>query len=64
MEQPSRLTQQQACEYIGCNREYLKRLRRERKVRFFRLGHRTISYDRSSLDRFLKDRVHETLSGF
>lgn len=56
MNTPARLTEEQAREYIGCSRETLKRLRQTRKIRFYRLGHRSISYDRESLDRFLAER--------
>lgn len=50
---PPRLNQRQAEQYIGASPDLLKRLRRKKAVRFYRLGHRSISYDRESLDAFL-----------
>ena len=53
LEVPPRLSQLQAERYLGCTPELLKRLRQARKVKCYRLGHRSISYDRASLDAYL-----------
>ena len=50
---PRRLTSEQAQGYLGCGADLLRRLRLSRKIRAHRLGHRTYSYDRDSLDDYL-----------
>lgn len=52
-----RLNSQEARQFLGCTERKLKELRRNRAVRFFRLGHRTVAYDRVSLERYLKSRA-------
>jgi len=54
MNLPTRLTAEQAEQYIGTTAEGLKRLRQRRAIRFYRHGHRSVSYDRESIDQYLK----------
>ena len=42
-----------AAEYLGVTPRELKEIRRARKVAFYRLGHRTVSYAVVDLDAFL-----------
>lgn len=57
MNVPQRLTEQQAQNYLPASRDKLKALRRKRLVKFYRIGHRTIVYDRASLDAYLRRSV-------
>lgn len=62
MEAPARLTPRQAMAYIGGSESILRTLRESRKVKYYRIGHRTVSYDRASLDAYLKARVVEGIT--
>lgn len=42
-----------AAEHIGVTPRELKEMRRARKIAFYRLGHRTVSYAVADLDAFL-----------
>ncbi len=55
METPSRLTEEQARKYIPASKDKLKRLRQERRIKFYRIGHRSLVYDRASIDDYLED---------
>lgn len=46
---PPRLSPAQAAEFAGLTSRQLKGLRERRMVRFYRLGRRTLVYDRDSL---------------
>lgn len=54
METPLRLTQAQAESYVPASPEKLKQLRRDRHVKYYRIGHRSVVYDRASLDAYLR----------
>ena len=59
---PPRLTPDQASAFSGgLSPEQLRRLRRERAVVFYRLGHRSVAYDRDSLANWLLARRVECL---
>ena len=62
METPTRLTEEQAQSYLGCGPHFLRRLRQQRRIRFYKLGHRSLSYDRGDLDSFLDARKVEAVS--
>lgn len=49
----SRVGSQAASDYLGIPMRELKELRRRRKIPFYRIGHRTVSYDVADLDAFL-----------
>lgn len=53
---PPRLSPEQAERFTGMSPRKLKRLRQARAVKFYRAGHRTIVYDRDSLQRWLASR--------
>ena len=57
----SRLTLSQATEHTGLTERALKRLRQSRAIKFYRLGHRTVVYDRASLDQYLNRHAMEAL---
>jgi len=42
-----------AAQYLGIPPHELKELRRRRRLAFYRIGHRTVSYDITDLDAFL-----------
>lgn len=42
-----------AAEYLGIPPRELKELRRRRKIPFYRIGHRTVTYEVTDLDAFL-----------
>ena len=42
-----------AAQHLGISPRELKELRRHRRVAFYRIGHRTVSYDVADLDAFL-----------
>lgn len=46
---PPRLSPAQAQEFLGVSARQLKGLRERRAIRYYRLGRRTLAYDRSSL---------------
>ena len=54
MEIADRLNPEEARQLLGCTPRKLKELRRRRVVKFYRLGHKTLAYDRRSLERFLR----------
>lgn len=56
MEIANRLNAEEARHSLGCSPRQLKELRRRRLIKFYRLGHKTVSYDRVSLERYLKSR--------
>jgi hypothetical protein len=58
-----RLNESQARAFTGMTPQQLKSLRRSRAVRFYRVGHRTVVYDRDSLAAWLAVRVVEPLCG-
>ncbi len=58
---PPRLTPEQACAFAGVNREMLRRLRQLRKIAFYRIGHRSVAYDRDSMANWLLARKVEAL---
>jgi len=60
---PPRLRPNQACEYLGVTPHQLKRLRQQRKIRFFRLTAKSISYDTKSLVAFLGAREVAPIGG-
>jgi hypothetical protein len=49
----ARVSSQAASDYLGIPMRELKELRRRRKIPFYRIGHRTVSYDVADLDAFL-----------
>ncbi len=49
-----RLNSEEARRALGCTVRKLKELRRNRQLKFYRLGHRTVTYDRLSLEQYLK----------
>jgi hypothetical protein len=55
METTDRLNDEEARRFLGCTARMLKELRRQRRIKFYKLGHRTVAYDRASLDRYLKN---------
>jgi hypothetical protein len=50
------LSSSQACEYLGITLRELKGLRQFRKIGFYRIGHRTVTYDLADLESFLQAR--------
>jgi len=49
------MTPQQVAEYVGISRDALERRRRAKEPpRFSKLGHRTVRYRRSDVDRWLQ----------
>ncbi|HMP76591.1 MAG TPA: hypothetical protein PKE12_09865 [Kiritimatiellia bacterium] len=56
MEIAERLNAEEAQMTLGCTRRKLKELRSRRLIKFYRLGHKTVSYDRHSILRYLKSR--------
>lgn len=58
---PPRLTTAGAKKFAGCGDSFLKQLRRDRKIQFFRLGHRSVSYSTESLARYLLERESAAL---
>ncbi len=58
---PPRLTPAQAQTFAALSHDQLRRLRRERAVVFYRLGHRSVAYDRDSLANWLLGRRVEAL---
>jgi hypothetical protein len=46
---------------FGLSLPLMKRLRRDRAVRYVKIGHRTILYDRRSLAQFLESHAFEAL---
>jgi hypothetical protein len=49
-----RLTSPEAADHIGTSMRVLKELREARKIAFYKIGHRTVSYSMADLDRFLE----------
>ena len=56
MEFTDRLNPAEALRHLACTPRVLKELRRQRKITFYKVGHRSLAYDRLSLDRYLKAR--------
>lgn len=54
MDLSDRLNDEETRHYLGCTPRKLKELRRRRQISFYRLGHRTVAYDKLSLDRYLR----------
>lgn len=48
------LTPQEVTELYGISRRYLKLLREKRRLKFIRLGHRTILYDTKDVEDLLR----------
>ena len=61
LEYGPRLNETQARTFSGMTPQQLKTLRRARAIRFYRVGHRTIVYDRDSLAAWLAVRAVEPL---
>jgi hypothetical protein len=57
-----RMTDRQARGFLGCSEHKLKRLRLNREIKYYRLGHRTISYDRASLQTYLDRNTVEAVN--
>lgn len=57
-----RLNEPQARAFTGMSPQHLKSLRRARAIRFYRVGHRTVVYDRDSLAAWLAVRAVEPLA--
>ena len=51
-----RLNSQQACVHLGVSARVLAELRTKRLIAYYKIGHKTVSYDRQDLDRFLASR--------
>lgn len=50
---PLRIGSTETAAYLGVSVRELKRLRQARRIPFYRLGHRTVSYAIADLDAFL-----------
>jgi hypothetical protein len=61
MEVPTRLTEKEARKYIPATKDKLKRLRQDRSIKFYRIGHRSLVYDRASIDAYLENVSVENL---
>ena len=48
------LTSQEITDRYGIRRRYLKLLREKRRLKFIRLGHRTILYDANAVEDLLR----------
>ena len=51
-----RLNTKEACEYLGVSEDVLKKLRARRVLSYYRITHKTITYDVESLNCFLESR--------
>ena len=60
-ELPWRMNSEQAAAYLGVSMRSLKDIRLARKLAYYRLGHRSISFNRMELDSFLANRRVEAL---
>lgn len=60
---PPRLKPAQAMAFAALSKDQLRRLRQSREVVFYRLGHRSVAYDRDSLANWLLTRRVESLQG-
>lgn len=60
---PPRMRPNQACEFLGVSPHQLKRLRQQRKIRFYKLTETSLSYDTGSLVAFLKAREVAPIGG-
>ena len=58
---PWRMNSEQAAAYLGVSMRSLKDIRLARKLAYYRLGHRSISFNRMELDSFLANRRVEAL---
>jgi hypothetical protein len=56
MEIADRFNDDEARRFLGCTPRVLKELRRRRLITFYKVGHRSVAYDRPSLERYLKAR--------
>lgn len=54
MDIADKLNSDEARHALGCTARKLKELRQRRLIKFYRLGHRTVSYDRLSIERYLR----------
>ena len=52
----------QACEFLGITTRELKSLRKSRALSFYRVGHRTVTYDIADLETFLQARYFPSRS--
>lgn len=60
-----RLNTPQAAQFLGVTKRKLKALRKSRRLAFHRLGHRTVTYSLSDLQRLLdRTRVKALGGGF
>jgi excisionase family DNA binding protein len=48
-----RINSKDAAEYLGVTPRELKEIRRQRRIAFYRIGHRTMSFAVADLDAFL-----------
>ena len=55
------MNSEQAAAYLGVSMRSLKDIRLARKLAYYRLGHRSISFNRMELDSFLANRRVEAL---
>jgi hypothetical protein len=60
---PPRMRPDQACAFLGVTPHQLKRLRQQRKVRFYKLTATSLSYETTSLSAFLAAREVPTIGG-
>lgn len=56
-----RLDARQASEYIPMNPRTLKEYRQQRRIPYYRIGHRTVVFDVRDLDAFIAKRRVEAL---
>jgi hypothetical protein len=60
---PPRMRPDQARAFLGVTEHQLKRLRQQRRIRFYKLSERSLSYDSNSLAAFLAAREVPTVGG-
>ena len=51
-----RLNTKEACEYLGVSKDVLKKLRARRVISYYRITHKSCSYNIEELDTFLARR--------
>ncbi len=62
MPAPARIGTPEAAAYLGITPRELKRLRAAKRVTFYRISHRTVTYSLADLDAFLKTRRVEAVA--
>ena len=50
-----RLSSREAAAYLNVSPDVLKKLRHQRRIPFYRFGHRTVVYERADLDLLLQE---------